>query len=40
MDRTIENLYHYRFAIRNNQINCCEQGNFHHVACCFKGKDR
>ena len=41
MERTLENLYEYRFGIgQNGNINFCECGDFHHVACCFKGKDR
>ena len=42
MDNLIASMYRKRFnmsADKNNN-NCCECGNFHHIACCFEGKDR
>ena len=41
MDNLIQNMYKKRFNVSSdNNANCVECGDYHHIACCFDGKDR
>jgi hypothetical protein len=41
MNNLIDDLYTKRFSVNcEGNIGYCECGSYHHIACCFKGKDR